>query len=71
MKKQHAKEEKLKVDRWEKMKMLLQIFFLPTHYRQEAFIEYHNIKQGDKIVEEFIEEFDCLRMRCVVAEEDE
>ncbi|XP_056167648.1 uncharacterized protein LOC115661510 [Syzygium oleosum] len=53
------------------MKKLLQKKFLPTHYRQEAFIEYHNIKQRDLTVEQYTEEFDHLRMRCDVAEEDE
>ena len=54
--------------RW---KSYCKFFFFPTHYRQEALIEYYNVKQGDKTVEEFIEEFDRLRMRCDVAEEDE
>ncbi|XP_048135655.1 uncharacterized protein LOC125315249 [Rhodamnia argentea] len=71
VKRQRAREGKSKVNRWDKMKKLLQKKFLPTHYRQEAFIEYHNVKQRDLTVEQYTEEFDRLRMRCDVAEEDE
>ena len=46
--------------------------FLPVHYKQEAFIEYHNFRQGTSMsVEDFTGEFDRLRMRCDVDEEDE
>ncbi|GKC94625.1 putative CCCH-type zinc finger family protein, partial [Tanacetum coccineum] len=39
---------------------------------QEAFIEYHNFKQsGATLVEEFTSEFDRLRLRCDVVEEEE
>nr|KAJ0192168.1 hypothetical protein LSAT_V11C800408880 [Lactuca sativa] len=53
-----------------KMK-LLQVKFLPINHRQEAFLDYHNVAQRGSSVEDFIAEFDQLRMHCVVEEEDE
>ncbi|GKB65751.1 reverse transcriptase domain-containing protein, partial [Tanacetum coccineum] len=38
---------------------------------QEAFLDYHNFSQGTFTVEELINEFDRLRMRCDANEEEE
>ena len=45
--------------------------FLPAQYKQEAFIDYHNLRQRNLTVEQYTNEFDMLRMRCDVVEEDE
>ncbi|GKE36838.1 hypothetical protein Tco_1460243 [Tanacetum coccineum] len=39
--------------------------------RQEAFLDYHNFSQGTYTVEELINEFDRLHMRCDANEEEE
>ncbi|XP_042016278.1 uncharacterized protein LOC121764299 [Salvia splendens] len=70
-KKQRSRERKGKIQSWEKMKKLLRRKFLPAHFRQEAFIEYHGCKQGDKSVEDFTNEFDRLKKRYDVDEEEE
>ncbi|GJT80165.1 reverse transcriptase domain-containing protein [Tanacetum coccineum] len=55
-----------------KMKKKLMAKFLPVQFQQKAFIEYHNFKQSvGMLVEEFTSEFDHLRLRCDVVEEDE
>ncbi|PWA37494.1 reverse transcriptase domain-containing protein [Artemisia annua] len=64
-------EGKAKVETWEKMKKLMKAKFLPENHRQEAFLDYHNLSQRNMIVEEVINEFDKLRMRCDVVEEEE
>ncbi|GKE94609.1 reverse transcriptase domain-containing protein [Tanacetum coccineum] len=64
-------EGKSKVETWEKMKKLMKAKFLPENHRQEAFLDYHNLSQQNMTVEEVINEFDKLRMRCDVAEEEE
>ncbi|PWA46995.1 hypothetical protein CTI12_AA504100 [Artemisia annua] len=69
--KQHIREGKAKIVNWSKMKKKLMAKFLPVQYRQEAFIEYHNYKHTTSLVEEFTSEFDRLRLRCDVVEEDE
>ncbi|GJT89951.1 reverse transcriptase domain-containing protein [Tanacetum coccineum] len=64
-------EGKSKVETWEKMKKLMKAKFLPENQRQEAFLDYHNLSQRNMTVEEVINEFDKLRMRCDVVEEEE
>nr|GEZ10915.1 reverse transcriptase domain-containing protein [Tanacetum cinerariifolium] len=62
---------KSKVESWEKMKKLMKAKFLPENHRQEDFFDYHNLSQQNMNVEEVINEFDKLRMRCDVVEEEE
>ncbi|GKB11842.1 reverse transcriptase domain-containing protein [Tanacetum coccineum] len=53
------------------MKNLMKAKFLPENHHQEAFLDYHNLSQQNMTVEEVIKEFDKLRMRCDVVEEEE
>ncbi|GJR64477.1 reverse transcriptase domain-containing protein [Tanacetum coccineum] len=53
------------------MKKLMKAKFLPENHRQKAFLDYHNLFQQNMTVEEVINEFDKLRMRCDVVEEEE
>nr|GEZ10697.1 retrovirus-related Pol polyprotein from transposon 17.6 [Tanacetum cinerariifolium] len=72
VKNQRVKDGKSKVETWAKMKKLLRAKFLLVKHRQEAFIEYQNFSQrAPSSVEDFIAEFDRLRMRCDVDEEEE
>nr|GFD19309.1 reverse transcriptase domain-containing protein [Tanacetum cinerariifolium] len=64
-------EGKSKVETWEKMKKLMKAKFLPENHRQKAFLDYHNLSHQNMPVEEVINEFDKLRMRCDVVEEEE
>nr|GEV32692.1 hypothetical protein [Tanacetum cinerariifolium] len=59
------------VETWEKMKKQMKAKFLPENHRQEAFLDYHNMSQRNMTMEEVINEFDKLRMRCDVVEEEE
>ncbi|GJW02979.1 RNA-directed DNA polymerase [Tanacetum coccineum] len=52
------------------MKKLMKAKFLPENHRQEAFLDYHNLSQRNMTVEEVINEFDKLRLRCDVAAEE-
>ncbi|GKD30814.1 reverse transcriptase domain-containing protein, partial [Tanacetum coccineum] len=67
---QRARKGKHKVDTWDKMKRLLRDKFLPVTYKQDAYMDYQNLKQGSLSVEELINDFERMRMRCG-AEEDE
>ncbi|PWA35573.1 reverse transcriptase domain-containing protein [Artemisia annua] len=71
VKKQRYLAGKSKVESWEKMKKLMKEKFLPVNYRQEAFLDYHTFSQGTLTVEELINEFERLRMRCDANEEEE
>ncbi|GKB91539.1 reverse transcriptase domain-containing protein [Tanacetum coccineum] len=69
--KRRRMEGKSKVKTWEKIKKMTKAKFLPENHRQEAFIDYHNLSQWNVTVEEVINKFDKLRMRCDVVEEEE
>ncbi|PWA83669.1 reverse transcriptase domain-containing protein [Artemisia annua] len=71
LKRKRAQERKHKIDSWDKMKRLLHKKFLPVNHRQDAFLEYHALKQGTLTVAEYILEFERLRMRCGTDEEEE
>ncbi|XP_071714561.1 uncharacterized protein [Rutidosis leptorrhynchoides] len=71
VKKDRAAARKSKVNTWEKMKKLLQRKFLPVTFRQEAFVDYQNFQQRSLGMEETIQEFEKLRMRCGAKEEEE
>nr|GFA25791.1 reverse transcriptase domain-containing protein [Tanacetum cinerariifolium] len=45
--------------------------FLPENHPQEAFLDYHNLSQRNMTMEEVINKFNKLRMRCDVVEEEE
>ncbi|GJV78179.1 reverse transcriptase domain-containing protein [Tanacetum coccineum] len=64
-------KRKSKVETWEKMKKLMKAKFLPENHCQEAFLDYHNLSQQNMTVEEVINEFVKLRMRCDVVKEEE
>ncbi|GJU89629.1 RNA-directed DNA polymerase [Tanacetum coccineum] len=53
------------------MKKLIKAKFLPENHRQEAFLNNHNLSQQNMTMEEVINEFDKLRMRCDLVEEEE
>ncbi|GKA90358.1 RNA-directed DNA polymerase [Tanacetum coccineum] len=62
---------KSKVETWEKKKKLMKAKFLLENHRQEDFLDYHNLSQQNMTVEEVINEFNKLCMRCDVVEEEE
>lgn len=53
------------------MRKILCHKFLPVNYRQEAFLEYHNLSQWSSTIEDFIAAFNRLRMRCGAEEQEE
>ncbi|GJU97550.1 hypothetical protein Tco_1326821 [Tanacetum coccineum] len=62
---------KSKVETREKMKKLTKAKFLPENYRQAAYLDYHNLFQQNITMQVVINEFNKLRMRCDVVEEEE
>ncbi|GJX54965.1 transposase, MuDR, MULE transposase domain protein, partial [Tanacetum coccineum] len=71
VKQKRRQQGKSRVETWDKMKKLLRAKFLPINYRQNAFFEYHSLMQNNSSVEQFIADFDRLRMRCGADEDEE
>ncbi|XP_021999385.1 uncharacterized protein LOC110896229 [Helianthus annuus] len=64
------REGKRKVRTWEKLRSLMKKKFLPVTHKQDTYLDYHNLCQGSLSVEDFIGEFERLRLCCDM-EEDE
>ncbi|GJW07934.1 RNA-directed DNA polymerase, partial [Tanacetum coccineum] len=71
VKQKQRQQGKSQVETWDMMKKLLRAKFLPINYRQNAFFEYHSLMQNNSSVEQFIADFDRLRMRCGAGEDEE
>ncbi|GKB86691.1 reverse transcriptase domain-containing protein [Tanacetum coccineum] len=68
---QRYREGKHRVESWDKMKRLMKKKFLPVTHKQDSYVEFHTLKQQTLTVEEFIAEFERVRMRCGVEENEE
>ncbi|GJW10794.1 reverse transcriptase domain-containing protein [Tanacetum coccineum] len=68
---QRYRKGKHRVESWDKMKRLMEKKFLPVTHKQDSYLEFHNLKQQTLTVEEFISEFERVRMRCGVEENEE
>ena len=53
------------------MKKVLKRKYLPDHYRQDAFLNFHNFRQNKLSVEEYTAEFDHSMMRYDIVEPKE
>uniref|UniRef100_A0A2N9I1T0 Retrotransposon gag domain-containing protein n=1 Tax=Fagus sylvatica TaxID=28930 RepID=A0A2N9I1T0_FAGSY len=71
LKRQREREGRERITTWAKMKRELKRKYLPDHYKQDAFMKFHNFKQRELSVEEYTTEFDHLMIRCDVVEQEE
>ncbi|GJR24495.1 reverse transcriptase domain-containing protein [Tanacetum coccineum] len=71
VKQKQRQQGKSQVETWDMMKKILRAKFLPINYRQNAFFEYYSLMQNNSSVEQFIADFDRLRMRCGAGEDEE
>nr|GEY20730.1 RNA-directed DNA polymerase [Tanacetum cinerariifolium] len=71
VKQKRRQQGKSRVETWDKMKKLLCAKFIPINYRQDAFFEYHSLMKNNSSIEQFIADFDRLRMRCEADEDEE
>ncbi|XP_019059733.1 PREDICTED: uncharacterized protein LOC109117272 [Tarenaya hassleriana] len=56
---------------WREMKVLMRKRYVPPHFHRELQRKYRRISQGAKTVEEFFEEFEHLRSRLELDEDEE
>ena len=62
---------KSKIKTWEKMKKKLTSKFLPYHYKQDNYMQLHNLCQQSMTVEEYTREFELLVMKCELKDDEE
>ena len=58
LKRQRQRDDKKKIETWEKMKKELKRKYLPFHYRQDIFLKIQNLKQQNLTVDEYSAEFE-------------
>jgi hypothetical protein len=71
LKKQRERERKSHIVTWAKMKKVLKRKYLLDHYRQDAFLKFHNFWQKEVSVEEYTTKFHHSMMRCDIVELEE
>ena len=67
---EHLKRQQERITTWAKMKRELKRKYIPEHYKQDAFMKFHNFKQRELSVEEYTVEFDHLMIRYDVVEQE-
>lgn len=70
-KRERERERKNRVRSWDKLKSMMKKRFSPANHKQDLYLKLHNLKQGDKKVEEYIRDFEGLMMRSDIPEEKE
>ena len=70
-KKQRAREGKPRIHSWSKLKKLLNKRFLPEGYKRDLYLRVSSLTQGRMSVEEYIREFEQLKIRSGIDEEQE
>ena len=68
LKRQRQREGRDRIETWEKIKRELKKKYLPDHFKQDAFLRFHNFKQNELSVEEYTAEFDHLMTWCDIVE---
>ena len=65
------RNNKKKIETWEKMKKELKRKYLPFHYCQDIFLKIQNLKQQNLTVEEYSAEFENLMIKGDLQEAEE
>lgn len=70
-KRQRAKEGKPRITTWSKLNKLMNLRFLPEGYKRDLYLRVSSLTQGRMSVEEYIREFEQLKIRSGIEEEPE
>lgn len=69
--KQRKREDRPKINSWEKLKKHLRRKYVPSTYQQQLFMKWGNLRQGNMTVAEYIQERERLAVLCDVNEPKE
>lgn len=69
--KQRKREERSKIDSWEKLKKLLRRKYVTSTYKQQLYVKWGNLRQGNSTVTEYIQERERLAVLCDINEPEE
>ena len=57
------RDGEVEIRTWQEMKRILRKRFVPDHYKHELYMRLQTLRQGDKTVDEYIQEFEMLMIR--------
>lgn len=69
--KQRKREERPRISSWDKLKKHLRRKYVPTTYKQQLFVKWGNLRQGEMTVAEYIQERERLAVLCDINEPEE
>ena len=68
LQKQRRREDKPRINTWEKLKKHLRKKYVPLNFRQQLYLQWNNLTQGNKTVAEYVQEWERLSLLCDVHE---
>lgn len=68
---QRVREDRPKITTWDKLKKHLRRRYIPSNYKQQLYISWSNLRQGQKSVADYIQEGERLSVLCNIDEPEE
>ncbi|XP_057517897.1 uncharacterized protein LOC130798821 [Amaranthus tricolor] len=62
--KQRRRENRGRINTWDKLKKHLRKKYVPLSYRQQLFVQWSTLRQGSRSVTEYIQEWERLSVQC-------
>ena len=62
--KQRRREERARIDTWVKLKKQLKRKYVPSTYKQQLYVSWGNLRQGNRKASDYIQERESLAMLC-------
>ncbi|XP_057529849.1 uncharacterized protein LOC130808389 [Amaranthus tricolor] len=69
--KQRLREERNRINTWEKLRKHMKRRYVPTTYKQQQIVQLHAMKQGTRSVEDYMNEWERLYVLCDLHEAEE
>ncbi|XP_048228314.1 uncharacterized protein LOC125369579 [Ricinus communis] len=70
LKAKRRREEKEKIESWEKLKKKMERHWVPREYEQDQYVKLTRLTQGDLSVDEYVREFERLGLMCDLQEKE-
>ena len=68
---QRVREHRPKINSWEKLRKHLRRKYVPSNYKQQLYTNWSNLRQGTKLVANYIQEGERLTVLCEIDEPEE
>ena len=69
--KRRIREERGRINSWTKLKKHMRRKYVPTTYKQQQYVQFSSLTQGNKSLQEYIHEWDRLSVLCDINDPEE